>query len=646
MSQEYYGYAGKILHVNLTTEKVSTEKLNLDIAKKFIGGFGLNQVLAYNYIKPHIPPLSPESFIIFGAGPLVGTLVPGAVKCVVTYKAPYELYISNRITSGTGGRSFGSMLKWAGYDHLIITGKADRPVYLKIFDENVEICEAYEVWGKDIFKTTDILWEKHGKSCSVLAIGPAAENLVKFSIVFVDKISHLGRDLGAILGFKKLKAIVIKGEKGIKVVNPKGFLETVNEISKRMVNAPIREAWLKFKHFLNWNRDTYIHHHRGFSITIPKESVERVAGPEVYRKSVKKGVACPSCLMADKDVFKDEKTGLVSYHSTGWGPFHVYGSIFNAENSSEILECSNFVDKNGLDEFEFCRILEYLIYLYEEGVLSENDTGGLSLKRNCKTVLTLAEKIVKREGFGDVLADGLAEAIRKINLLKGIKTETYIGWYHPSNPQTVLLFDARLNFGTESFGQIVNPRGWSGFLTSATYTLTSQETLKRYCKRIGMPEEAINKIFTSPFNVGILQKHVEDWQAIAASLGLCNRVPVLMHYNLENLAQLYTLTTGVKLNPEDLKTAGERIWNLYRILNIREGYSKENEKPPKIWFKPLETHKGEKIYLMDYFKTKVLVEEDVKKLLKDYYIERGCDPKTGKLEKEKLVKLGLEEFLT
>ena len=138
MNQEYYGYAGKILHVNLTTEKISVEKLNLDLAKKFIGGFGLNQRLAYSYIKPDVASLSPESFIIFGAGPLVGTLTPGAVKCVVTYKAPYELYISNRVTSGTGGRSFGSMLKWAGYDHLLITGKADRPVYLKIFDENVD----------------------------------------------------------------------------------------------------------------------------------------------------------------------------------------------------------------------------------------------------------------------------------------------------------------------------------------------------------------------------------------------------------------------------------------------------------------------------------------------------------------------------
>ncbi|MCX8175937.1 MAG: hypothetical protein N3E48_01735 [Candidatus Bathyarchaeota archaeon] len=643
MSQEYYGYAGKILHINLTTEKVSIERLNLDLAKKFIGGFGLNQVLAYSYIKPSTPPLSRESFIIFGSGPLVGTLTPGAVKCVVTYKAPYELYTSNRITSATGGRSFGSMLKWAGYDHLLITGEADKPVYLKIFDENVEVCDAYKLWGKDVFKTTDTLWEKYGKDCSILAIGPAAEKLVKFSIVFVDKISHLGRDLGAILGFKKLKAIVVKGGRGIKVANSKGFLEVVNEISKKMINTPIRDSWLKFKHFLNWGR--YVHHGRGFSTTIPKEKVEKVAGPEVYKKSVKKGVACTSCLMADKDVFKDDETGLVSYHSTGWGPFHVYGSIFNAENPGEILKCSNFVDKNGLDEFEFCRILEYLIYLYEEGVLSEKDTGGLSLKRNCKTVLTLAEKIVKKEGFGEVLADGLAEAIRKINVLKNIKTETYVEWYHPSNPQTLLLFDARLNFGTESFGQIVNPRGWSGFLTSATYVLTSQETLKRYCGRIGVPEEAVNKIFTSPFNVGVLQKHVEDWQAVIASLGLCNRVPVLMHYNLENLAQLYTLTTGVELNPKDLKTAGERAWNLYKILNIREGYSKEHEKPPKIWFKPLETHNKEKIYLMDYFKTRKLTEEDVEKLLEDYYVERGWNPKTGKPEKWKLVKLGLEEFL-
>jgi len=207
---EYCGYAGNILHVDLTNNKIQKEPLDRDLIEKYMGGWGINFMLAYDLLKPNTDPFSPDNPIILGAGPLVGSSVPGSPKICATTKfsLPATPDGRNYITSAvSGSRRFGKMMKMAGFDHVVITGKAKRPVYIHISDENIEICDAEYLWGNtDIYATTDSLIQKHGK-CGVIAIGRAGENLCRFSMAITDKKSTLGRSgFGAVMGSKKLKA--------------------------------------------------------------------------------------------------------------------------------------------------------------------------------------------------------------------------------------------------------------------------------------------------------------------------------------------------------------------------------------------------------------------------------------------------------
>lgn len=231
---EYFGYAGTIAYVDLTTGQVRKENLDLDCAKKFLGGAGLNLRLAYDLIKPGADPLSPDNPILIGAGPLVGTLAPGSGRFSGTTKFALPASQDNRFyvaSANGGGRRLGLMLKCAGYDHLVITGRASRPVYLKIIDDDIEICDANDLWGKkDTYQTTDELVARYGR-CGVIAIGKAGEKLVKFALAIVDKRSTLGRNgFGAVMGSKNLKAICVRGTKGVKIKDPKRFMKEVDRL--------------------------------------------------------------------------------------------------------------------------------------------------------------------------------------------------------------------------------------------------------------------------------------------------------------------------------------------------------------------------------------------------------------------------------
>jgi aldehyde:ferredoxin oxidoreductase len=216
---EFKGYAGSGLWVDLSTGNIRKEPLDLDLVRRFVGGSGFTNKLAYDLIPPGVEPLSPENFVVIGSGVLSGTLAPGCTKVMATTKLP----INNAIGTPFAG-GFSHRLKYAGYDYVIITGRADRPVYLKIMDDDVSLVDASHVWGKDIFETTDLLKAENGVDCSVIAIGKAGENLVRISLAMVDKFGTLGRGgLGAVLGSKNLKAVVANGTKGIGIADIAGI---------------------------------------------------------------------------------------------------------------------------------------------------------------------------------------------------------------------------------------------------------------------------------------------------------------------------------------------------------------------------------------------------------------------------------------
>jgi aldehyde:ferredoxin oxidoreductase len=229
------GYAGKVLRVNLTTRAIETEALNMELARKFIGPEGIMFRWAYDLITPKIDPYAETCPIIIGSGPIVGTPVPGSSRVCALFKHPnYGGVIEN---SHAGGE-LGPMLKWSGYDYLVVTGKAEAPVYLNISNDDVAICNAGHVWGKDIYEATDILWERHDNA-AVLAIGPAGERLVKTTVALVDKVHSLGKGgLPAVMGSKKLKAIVVNGTKGLRVADPARLKKIVVPMMERIKNHP------------------------------------------------------------------------------------------------------------------------------------------------------------------------------------------------------------------------------------------------------------------------------------------------------------------------------------------------------------------------------------------------------------------------
>lgn len=242
-----YGYSGNILLVNLTNNEIRKQKLDTDLAQQFLGGWGINYRLLYDYLKPHTDPFSPDNPIIIGTGVLSGTLAPASSKCTITMKLPIptnELENKFIVATAVGGtRRFGAMLKNAGYDHVIITGRAVKPVYLKIIDDDIEICDAKDLWGKkDVYETTAVLAYRHrGKTgeAGTWVIGKAGENLVLASIALVDGIGSMGRwGAASVLGSKNLKAIVTLGTKGIKIADPKRFMRLIEQKRKEIMSHP------------------------------------------------------------------------------------------------------------------------------------------------------------------------------------------------------------------------------------------------------------------------------------------------------------------------------------------------------------------------------------------------------------------------
>jgi aldehyde:ferredoxin oxidoreductase len=272
------GFAGNILYVNLTDRQIEKEKLDADLAEKFIGGLGICIKLASDRIEPGVDAFSPGNAVVIGAGPLVGTNLPASSRVYAVTKLPANGAVG---WCGGGGVTFGCMLKNAGYDHIVIEGQADRPVYLLIQDDRVEIRDAGSLWGKGIEETCTQLWREHGSPGGVIAIGQAGENLVRFAMAYIDRLSTIGRGgLGAVMGAKGLKAVFVQGSRGVQVADEKGYRELSSGILKTIRNFPQLKEWQEL----------------GLLKTFP------LVPRELYLKLRKRRIACVSCPVGDKEI--------------------------------------------------------------------------------------------------------------------------------------------------------------------------------------------------------------------------------------------------------------------------------------------------------------------------------------------------------
>jgi len=641
---EIPGYAGNILYVDLTTRQIRKEPLDHDVARDFISGQGINFKLAYDLLPPGVDALAPESPIILGAGLFCGTIVPGASELIATFKLP----ANGGIGVSASGCQFPPMLKSAGYDNVVITGRADRPVYLLITDESVELCDAGDLWGKaDLFETVDELRMRH-EPCSVIPIGPTGENIVIPSMTFPDKLGSLGfGGFPALMGSKNLKAIVAKqGSREVRVADIRRLQKTVDEMLTEIMSYKYRPQlieggtsamttqWLGGG--LSLDQDL---------VTLRPATVTRfpLTDIDMIHRKARTPLACISCPMADKDrirLTEGEYAPMLTYMTDFMGQTG-FGGKTALDDHNRAVKLGDTYDRLGIDSLSFGRAVGLITLFYQKGVITKEDTGGFELKDDYETRLELARMCAHREGIGDLLADGPVKIAEKIGkeAMEFINATTIKGcsWFNDGRAE---------GFHTRNFSQMVHP-GRPNYVPGGIGIYMPGRPLEQFLRhtgRIGMTEEDVSRVFTeTDFNAGRLCRHTENWFSLFNCFGQCHRLYIHRFHSIKGFVNFYSAITGIETTAAELLKKGERAWNLWKILNVRAGFRRKDDTCPEMWLKPFKAPDGTEMPMMDYFRTKVITREDTERALDDYYDERGWDQE-GIPTPEKLKELGLEAY--
>ena len=643
---DYFGFAGKVLKIDLTTGEIKKEPLDIELCRRFLGGAGAGWRMLFDYLRPETDPFSPDNPIIISSGALVATGAYGMVKIAATTKFPIVATRDHRyyVGSSIGGAEFGTMLKRAGYDHLIITGKSEKPVYIRILDDKVEICDASLYWKKmDIFDTTDALKEKYGKNTSVIAIGLAGENLVRYAIAYIDKKDSLGKSgFGAVMGSKNLKAIAVGGTGKIKIADKERFEKAVEYEKKIFLSWGGREQWLKMGMAAGWDTFKFTQY-PGKRWT--REEWSRYYGNEKRRESIDKILACPYCLLDCRIRWKipsGEFAGEVGYGSP-YSKGATSGLLLGISDINKMLHWVTLANRAGICFYTSTRLIDFVTQLYVEGRLTRKDTDGFELRRDYEFYLELFDKIIKKQGLGEILAEGWIITGEKL----GIKPEEY--WYCGISKGTDIIYEARTaKLHPLIFGYVTNPRPHHGGLHTLTVLVNQPiEAIRKQIEGWGLSKETVERIFTpaeytGKFNIGRYARYMEDAMAVKNSTGLCAIYTVFGPLLGKDLAEIYSAATGIEYSAEEMIKAGERAFNVKKLLNVREGFTRKDDKFPDIWTQPLNTPEG-KEELTDYYKIHPITREDLNRLLDDYYDERGWNKEKGIPSKEKLEDLELSE---
>jgi aldehyde:ferredoxin oxidoreductase len=638
------GYAGQILYIDLTKEEVKKEPLDPNMAKKFLGGFGLNCKFAWDLLDPEVDPYSPDNIIFMGMGPMLGTAAPAANKHSVMSKWPS----TGTISPGTAGGDFGINVKLSGYDQVIIKGKAKRPVYVKINDEKVEFWDAGTLWGKDTYEATDMLWEKHGRNYSVLAMGTAGERLVNTTVCLVDKLTTWGKGgLPAIMGSKNLKAFIACGNRGIHVADPKRLIERTRMILERFRSHPDYNNLVELgtmDGFAGW-ADVHGMSMNNWTGRFPTEEAYRLYSPEYYLENIKAGrISDPTCPVGCKDhlkVKKGEYAGTEAWVSSFYGRVVHMAARCQVGSYEKNVKAQEFFQRTGMCIHSYTALIDWAVELYERGILTKGDTGGVELKHDFETTMYLTEQANNQEGLGGILSQGYKKAMKDI----GRGCEKYAVQVKGMEP----LYDPRINrLSGPEFSQVVNPRGAHAPQGAVTLYMSKDappEKFRDWLEDRGVSAEALERIFTRPgyFNIARMTPYGEDWVVFMNSVGMgCLRGRVDSFFKGEDWSELYSAVTGFETSLEELRKASRRIYNLYKALNVRLGFSRKDDVFPERWFEPLKTTDRGTMVLCDYF-GQPLSREDCEALLDDYYDERGWEIETGIPEEKTLIEMDLED---
>ncbi|WP_175059013.1 tungsten-containing formaldehyde ferredoxin oxidoreductase [Thermococcus sp. 2319x1] len=606
------GWWGRILRVDLTNNKVWVQEYSPEVAKNFIGGRGLAAWILWNEAK-NVDPLGPENKLVFASGPFNGLPTPSGGKMVIAAKSP--------LTGGYGDGNLGTMatvhLRKAGYDALVVEGKAKKPVYLYIEDDNVSILSAEGLWGKTTFETEKELKEIHGKNVGVLSIGPGGENLVKYAVVVSQEGRAAGRPgMGAVMGSKKLKAVVIKGTKEIPVADKEKLRELSQEAYNAILNSPGYPFWHRQGTMaaVEWTNENSALPTRNFSDG-SFEFARSIDGYTMEGMKVKQR-GCPYCNMPCGNVVLDAegRESELDYENVA-----LLGSNLGIGKLNEVSVLNRIADEMGLDTISLGVSISYVMEAKEKGIIKDDNAPEFG---DFKKAKQLALDIAYRRGeLGNLAAEGVKAMSEKLGAkdfamhVKGLEVSGYNCYIYPA---------MALAYGTTAIGAH-HKEAWVIAWEIGTAPIEGEKAKKVEYKITYDPEKAAKVIELQRLRGGLFEM-----------LTACRLPWVEVGLSLDYYPKLLEAITGVKYTWDDLYKAADRVYALMRAYWVREfngNWGREMDYPPERWFK-----EGLK---SGPYKGQHLEKDKYDALLSEYYKLRGWDER-GIPKKGTLKELGLE----
>ena len=598
------GLAGKILRVNLSTGEKRVEATPAEVVARFFGGRGLGAYILYREVQPESDPLGRENKLIFTNGPLAGTMVPGNNKINVCFNSP----LTNSYSYSLCGGHWGPELKFAGYDGLIVEGCSEKAVYLFIDGENVEIRDAEHLWGQLIPASDRLLKEEVGDPfVKVACIGPAGEKLSPLACITSDRFREFGRGgAGAVMGSKKLKAIVIRGFGEVKTASPDKVAELSEEVvtllrrhntaqARRRYGTPEMVQGINYLGF--WSTRNFS---QGFF-----DSGDKISGQAMKDQIVKGDASCFACPVAcgKRTALDIAGKGRVALEGPEFETVGLLGANCGVSDWEHLLMATEICDSYGMDTMSCGAVVSMIMEAYEKGRIDSSQLDGLEPRFGDGPVLVeILRRMGEREGIGDLLARGPRESAEHLGIadlavhVKGMSFATY------------------------------DPRGCKGM--ALTYATSPKGAHHMFSPTMG-PEIASNRFAVE--GKGELVRSIQQYMAIVDSLALCSSMRFVL--SLEKQLQLFRAVTGLEISEGEAMKTGERILNLERMYNVRLGLDRRHDTLPRRFLAEpitLGLSAGEVV--------------DLDRLLDDYYAVMGWE-KNGIPSDAKLKELDLFDLV-
>ncbi len=603
------GYMGKLLHVDLSRGRFRDEPLREDHARQFVGGSGLAARIIYDMVGPETDPLGPLNPLVFMTGPFVGTAVPSAGRYSVCALSP----LTRIWGEANSGGFFGPELRFAGYDGVVITGCSEKPVWLSIVEGKPLLHDASSIWGSDSYKTQEMVREALGdQKVRVACIGAAGENRVKMAAVMNDHGRAAGRTgMGAVMGSKRLKAIGVRGQAKIPLADAEGLRALARDViadlgdsvfaqamqlggTSGTVDALIMYGDMPNRYFQQGSWD----------------NAPNLSGLVIAEQYLNRRYACYRCPIGCGRDTRAPKYGLKKVDGPEYETIAAFGSLMMVDDLQAVIYAGHLCNVHGVDTISTGCTISLACEMFERGILSQADTGGLEIRYGDVAVAhRLIEMIARREGFGDVLAEGSAVLAERFGV--------------PELAVTVKRLEVAMH----------DPRAFAGM--AITYALSpcggSHMQGDMYGVDMGQsqaPEIGIvpGERFESSEEKGRIAVRHQAWRNLYNSLTMCQ----FMDLGVERMLTALKCVAGWDLKAEDLSNTGKRILTMKRMLNVRRGITRADDTLPNLLLKPLKEGGTEGNV------------PDMEVLLKGAYAELGWDPGTGRPTRETIARLGLD----